>query len=561
MPGALVTLGKTGLINVGYLGSDPHLFKAPPLDLKQLNFSQAHTELLELEAVIQKATDVSDTTVLNAAAERFIKVQINVGSLEKCTFISKATVIDDFPKMVRVSVGIKTIVALEQVQICLNTLPPLKASIDRFMFSDLKPEQIERFDSFVFVERSADVPNPYAKLMVSFTTPDATIRVIERKIQLPMTLICKPTHHQKDAKYRITLMVPEGEQQDLSKMFPDYFLDSTSQAIGLRSLFTAITTTVAISRSSSRLRVQSEHIEAVSCELEYVLEKLSSKKALVAPPNLPIDALIDFTKEHQNLRDNFNYILVEMDRRNAELRLFELRYNIKSQEPNAKVLGIQYLIDLTNSKLNALEKRLKEVEEEISTHQIRLSCILSVIRVMINHVGISKQLSDMVASAMCPTITNFLEQSWEELMSPALDYILQSTSLKQQQREGGLDDIGYLTVTRFDFSFEKFLKQLREVLVSIMQIAIKAGGNINVDDDFARSDSTDMIEEEKNDWVADELPAGAAVLIRPNLDTDNEVTVPGAKRLDELDLEEPVEPIKVESNIEKAEDDDFFDRD
>lgn len=529
LPGALVTLSKTGLVNVGYLGSDPHLFKAPPLDLKQLDFIQAHGELMELESQIQHSTAVGDMAMANSAAERDLIVQVSLGVVERCTFQTYASHSDDGPKMIKVSVGLKGAVDLDQVHVCLYALPPLKVSRERHMFCNLKAGESERFDSYVFVERPIDVPNLSAKLVISFLQ-DASIRVLERSIELPLALICKPTHHQKDAKYRVTLLTGESDTQDLSKLFPDFFLDSTSQAIGLRSLYTGTVTTVAISRSSHRFRVQSEHIEAISFEFQYLLEKLKefgASKLIVAPPNLPTDPLIDLIKDHQALRDNFNYILVEMDRRNAELRLFELRFNVKSQEPDAKVAGIQYLIDLTHSKLNALEKRLKGVQEDIHLTQIRLSCVISVIKFMIRHLGISKKISDLVSGALCPAINNFLEQSWEELISPALDLILSTNSLKQEQEKTEID---YLTLTRHEFNFDKFLKQLREVLVTVMQLAIKAGGNVSGEDDFGGNDANDMIEEEKSDWVGGELPASAAVLINQKTELPSAPSDLGTRR-------------------------------
>lgn len=38
---------------------------------------------------------------------------------------------------------------------------------------------------------------------------------------------------------------------------------------------------------------------------------------------------------------------------------------MKSQEENAKVSGIQYLIDLTNNKLLTLDKRGKFIQDEL----------------------------------------------------------------------------------------------------------------------------------------------------------------------------------------------------
>lgn len=57
LPGAIVTLQENGVVNVGFLGSEPHLFKVPNMNLQQLDFEATQKELLELEEIIKVGVD------------------------------------------------------------------------------------------------------------------------------------------------------------------------------------------------------------------------------------------------------------------------------------------------------------------------------------------------------------------------------------------------------------------------------------------------------------------------------------------------------------------------
>lgn len=59
LAGAIVTLNSTGKITIGYLGSEPHIFKVPPLNLSQLDYEKSKVELEEMEKEINSSVDNS----------------------------------------------------------------------------------------------------------------------------------------------------------------------------------------------------------------------------------------------------------------------------------------------------------------------------------------------------------------------------------------------------------------------------------------------------------------------------------------------------------------------
>jgi Bardet-Biedl syndrome 9 protein len=59
LAGAIVTLSPTGKLSIGYLGSDPHVFKVPPLNLSKLDYEKSKMELEEMEKEINSSVDNS----------------------------------------------------------------------------------------------------------------------------------------------------------------------------------------------------------------------------------------------------------------------------------------------------------------------------------------------------------------------------------------------------------------------------------------------------------------------------------------------------------------------
>lgn len=59
LAGGLVTLNSSGKVTVGFLGSDPNVFKVPPINLSKLDYEKSKCELEEMEKEINSSVDNS----------------------------------------------------------------------------------------------------------------------------------------------------------------------------------------------------------------------------------------------------------------------------------------------------------------------------------------------------------------------------------------------------------------------------------------------------------------------------------------------------------------------
>lgn len=169
LPGGIVTLGAKGRVFAEFLGSEPHIFKVPPLNLQELNFDKVLHELLELEKEIEAGIDFTDISMINSAVERDLHINLTVsGKLERCTFATKSANPQEDSRMCLVSVSVKSKVDLEQIQIYFEVEPPLKCSKKVFVFRNVTADNAERLDTWIYGNEAVDAASAQVKLIATF---------------------------------------------------------------------------------------------------------------------------------------------------------------------------------------------------------------------------------------------------------------------------------------------------------------------------------------------------------------------------------------------------------
>lgn len=259
LPGALVTLGRTGRLQVSYLGSEPLLFKVPPLNLNTLNFAKTQQELTELEKEIKAGVDFTDMSLVNNAAEHDISVRVKISTkLEQCSNdinTRDRPMENDNNKMCTVCVGLKAAVPLEQVQVQFYVESPLMCSEKSRLYENIGAESIEQFDTNVYFADNLLASSAKVSVVVSFINKKCIPRVIRKSEVLPLDMFCKPASPQKEAAHKITITVENGEAPTAEGLFPEFTADlSTNGVVGFKMFHSDAIVTVVSARNSNRYR-------------------------------------------------------------------------------------------------------------------------------------------------------------------------------------------------------------------------------------------------------------------------------------------------------------------
>lgn len=332
LAGAIVTLSENGKIDVSYLGAEPQLFQVPPLNLQKLNFEKTQTELIELEKEIKLGIDFTDSTVINASAERDLNVQLDIATaLEPSKFhiqsVHSFSPLTEDVKMILVSVSLRARCNLDQIQVQFHVELPLKCSNTIRTFQNLGADSEELVETWIYMDSDLNPVSTTVSAIVSFINKQSIPRVIERQQQLPLSLFYRLNQPQKDATIKFTISIEKSAAPSMEQMFGgDFPLEPNLHgAIGFRSIYTGHIVTLVTAKSSNRYRfvlrcehffsildlltifssLQSDHLCAMAAILEVIILRVNNsdtnqvlKMRAIAMPQLPILPLINLIESH-----------------------------------------------------------------------------------------------------------------------------------------------------------------------------------------------------------------------------------------------------------------------
>lgn len=266
LPGAIVCLGPSGQLRIGYLGSDPFIFQVPPLNMQELSYQQAVDEFMNLEQEIKEATDIQDMEVINKKSYEDVQL----------SFCIDNTVKDDADTMlldIPANVALKELpfcsgllkwhskLDLAELQVVFNLPEGIKCSQDALTFIEIKADTQQQMELDFYIADLLHLSTARVEAVVSYITYRGIPRVIYQYAYLPLSMFFKMKQPQKAAGIKLTFNIdcPEGNKK-LTDFFPEFLSwESDVQALGLVLLTSAdehqeeIITIVA-AKNSNRLR-------------------------------------------------------------------------------------------------------------------------------------------------------------------------------------------------------------------------------------------------------------------------------------------------------------------
>lgn len=241
------------------MGSEPLEFKVPPLNLKTLDMTKTHQELIELEKEIKTGVDFTDMSLVNSAAEHDVSVQLKISPkwLQKSSadHASDQQSADDNGKVCSVSVGLKANVPLAQLQVQFYVEPPLKCSAEAQFFETIESDSVEQIDTEISFESNLLASSAKVSVVVSFINGKCVPRVIRKTELLPLDMFCVLDTPQKEATHKVTITVENADAPTIEGLFPEFIAEiSSSGAIGVKMLHSDALVTVISAKNSNRFR-------------------------------------------------------------------------------------------------------------------------------------------------------------------------------------------------------------------------------------------------------------------------------------------------------------------
>ncbi|XP_055613146.1 protein PTHB1 [Uranotaenia lowii] len=520
LPGALITLDSTGVLCVGYLGSEPHLFKVPPLNLAPFEIEKCQREMLELEKEIQSGVDFSDISLLNAAAERDVALHVLVDSnLEKCTHKGNVVYESHSLQMCQIAVTAKVRINLELLQILVSVDPALKCTKEMFMFIDVTADSVQQLSAWVYPNEPVTPGSSDILITCSYTNKQGITRVQQKSSSLPMKMFVKTSQASKEGSHKVTLTVHDANE-GLQRLFPEFMSEGSPHALGLTSLLTGSKVTIVAAKNTNRYRVQSEDLYSIPIVVNSLVERIiqinpessrdSKKQTLKVSISSypPVDDLLGAIDEHYQLREKLKKKSNELEIQTGQMRLFQRRFVVKLQERSIRALdGVLMLLKKNHMEISKTCNQMKAVQNEIKISQIKLTGLLSLFEASFVHSDIALKYLETVKSIFARPVFDCTDQGWEDVAQSMVKFLSQSGPFRTASGISSFDEKFIFTLDE-SFQLDAFKKQFATLLARIGEKRSKSGrSSADFEEELEADEGNDETTATKSEWISYEKPS------------------------------------------------------
>ncbi|XP_018324479.1 protein PTHB1 [Agrilus planipennis] len=490
--GALVMLSEEGKHHCAYLGTEPHLFAAPPLSNQQLDLDKSEEELNRLYKIIRSrlseeanrtSTSLEKDLVINLVVDPHLRTNIHPHNLESTDENEKANL------MCHVSVELIPHVTFEELQLAVKVQSPLKTSIEAEFYTEVR-ETIS-FECDVFFEEALEVVSLEVMVVITCVSNVTFSRVLKKTATLPLKMAVQTCEPRKSGENRITLDLNK-DALPLARLFPDFLgenkLSSFSNAVAFKNVNgCGEPVTILLAKSSQRYRLQSDSLSSLNIFLSYMKERLKQFYdndpgfLITYSAALPVEPIVSFAREHFEIVQEIKRLLDLLTQLAAQYRAIEKRLITKFKDKNpTPVSQFVTLIDDTYEDINESLKRLKYEKGKLNAARNKLECSLNLLISLSRSMDISEDILQSIESVFEPHIYDIEGQSWEDTTDASLCYLLRTVLYKSEKDKLRTIHISFEEIK----DFSKFEEHLTQVIERISSFANTSTTENKIEDEY-----------------------------------------------------------------------------
>lgn len=166
-----MTLTANGLLQIGYLGSEPFIFQVPQLNVEDLNFELSHQELMVLENEIKNTVDSDDIKLTNIHAENDLEIMdfFISPNLQPSTFNSADEELNE-KQLMMCSGYLKfcNTIFIDEMQILFNVPSGVACSNCCQTFTKVLENRTESMEIWFYINEKLSLPSTKVEVIISF---------------------------------------------------------------------------------------------------------------------------------------------------------------------------------------------------------------------------------------------------------------------------------------------------------------------------------------------------------------------------------------------------------
>ncbi|KAJ8675661.1 hypothetical protein QAD02_011447 [Eretmocerus hayati] len=443
----VVILSEDGLLEICYLGTEPSLFVAPPIQRRGYDYVAAERELMELRSLSKKSAS-KDAQVTNAMLESELTINAMV-SPELFPSPHSAFLGDDIGEdnkdsignrqcsMCKISVELTSYATLQDIQLYIDAPKPLVATKNLVYLSNLCDRYVIQTE--VYLGGDTLPLGSELEITVSYTTESGDLRVAQKIVQLPLRLLLRPCQTEANASFSLAIKSTESVPS-FSQLFPEFMGESRQGTSSLGLQHCLGSQIVGIAHGSgllNRYRVQASEPASIPLVLQQLISRLTERTPAVADKlssglsQQHLQLLGTKLDAHFAARLKARDALKEIALLTCQLRAIEkrmLRGLMREHESRSSPAGgLPNLLESTYRSLFHFLDQLQaaRVERERTWHGLHGFLKLLLILVRLGASSVDEKCAMLEAAiAFEPQLRDQVD--WEEIMDSALVALKQS---------------------------------------------------------------------------------------------------------------------------------------
>ncbi|CAI2300508.1 unnamed protein product [Caenorhabditis sp. 36 PRJEB53466] len=357
----ITLLSADGRIVVGYLGTEPSLYKVP-VDKFIVNYAERIEQFKALEQKIRE----SDEGGAGGRSDG-IRMRISVGEIGKRTIEPNAA--NNAP-FCMVNVELSELQSVQKLQ--LNVLSECACPSKQIVLNSPSSQSSTTIQIPFYVGNKK--PPTSNRVTISAHCYASQMYCIA-SVDLPFKILFEETQVDRNARFKVTIDTA-GAVLPLNKLFTEYGSENP-QAIGFTLHGTDKTVSIFAANKSNRYRIQSEHMSLLQVAAQELVQRIKKEAdGMEIGGNIPFEYIRDTLESIQELEAKRKEDSKKMDKLAKEVRAIEaLSLNSCKTGNMTNLASLDALFDKSYRELLDVMDDYNTVSAHIDTEKSALNSL------------------------------------------------------------------------------------------------------------------------------------------------------------------------------------------
>ncbi|XP_021183522.3 protein PTHB1 [Helicoverpa armigera] len=479
LSGGLVTLSANGIVNVGYLGTEPDLnSNAPPMINDISDPEDVQKELEVVEESLRKILNNNEDVDNGRSMEHLLKIKADVGKPVQNLFQEFSNDKNESLHLLMCPVIViltcedpKFILSVQVTYICVS---PFSCSESTICLDDVNGTEI--IENQVFLTSEGDISDTQVKILLTITDNTGKIAVLTRNVLLPLSLYCTPTENIDDGRFKLRIQTNKP-CIEFPKIFTDFSEDELKKyGNTITFSYRATKQTVTLKTDLEQYTIEAEDFTEITSVLDHFLIKLMDHNARMGVKDFKFNIINDKEFIKQLIHKFLKCVETHAKERNQlkeledELNVLQKQFTIVQKKllvqygalPPGDCDPLEFLMKDTHTRLIKVVYEIIQCKEAVCRAGGALATVGKLLIILLKQSSKDDFKVTLIEEMMSLGSLYENYQEWEEAVTQAISYILNNLFKKNEKDKEKLAPVTEQGILSH-FNLKRFLKQIRQI--------------------------------------------------------------------------------------------------